>query len=382
MQNLKLIFVLCFVSIYSFSQVIEENLYSEALGKERELKILLPRGYSDQDKKAYPVIYVLDGDYLFEIVAGNVEYYSYWQDIPESIVVGVNQIDDRENDLMYSNQNSLPIDEGAEFFEFFGKELVQHIEKNYKTEPFRVVVGHGKTANFANYYLVREDPVYNGYVVISPDFAPEMSDYLEKRMGVLEQKIFYYMAASNKDIPFIMEDTKSLNTKISQIENTNLLYAYNEIDDANHYTTPAHAIPKALDKIFFTFQPISKEEYNKSILQLESSPVEYLIEKYQEIENLFGIEKQIIINDFNAIEAAIKKKEKWEYFEDLSKLAKQQYPETLLSNYYSAMYYEKIGKPKKAMKTYRDAYVMEEIGGITKDFMLEKADAIKADFGY
>lgn len=82
------------------------------------------------------------------------------------------------------------------------------------------------------------------------------------------------------------------------------------------------------------------------------------------------------------LEAAIKKKEKWEYFEDLSKLAKQEYPESLLANYYSAMYYEKIGKPKKAMKTYRDAYVMEEIGGITKDFMLEKADAIKADFGY
>ena len=72
MQNLKLLFVVCFVSIYSFSQVIEENLYSEVLGKDRELKILLPRGYSDQDKKAYPVIYVLDGDYLFEIVAGNV----------------------------------------------------------------------------------------------------------------------------------------------------------------------------------------------------------------------------------------------------------------------------------------------------------------------
>tara|TARA_R110002033_G_scaffold2_13_gene100 strand:- start:6281 stop:6385 length:105 start_codon:yes stop_codon:yes gene_type:complete len=34
------------------------------------------------------------------------------------------------------------------------------------------------------------------------------------------------------------------------------------------------------------------------------------------------------------------------------------------------------------MKTYQSAYILEEIGGITKDLMLEKADAIKEDFGY
>jgi hypothetical protein len=47
-----------------------------------------------------------------------------------------------------------------------------------------------------------------------------------------------------------------------------------------------------------------------------------------------------------------------------------------------ARYYEEIGEPKKAMKMYRSAYILEEIGGITKDLMLELADQIKADFGY
>ena len=34
------------------------------------------------------------------------------------------------------------------------------------------------------------------------------------------------------------------------------------------------------------------------------------------------------------------------------------------------------------MKTYQSAYVLEEIGGVTKDLVLEKAEEIKADFGY
>ena len=65
--------------------------------------------------KFIPVFVVLDGDYMFEAVAGNVDYYSYWEDMPESIIVGVNQINKRFDDCMYSEQNSLPIETGAEF---------------------------------------------------------------------------------------------------------------------------------------------------------------------------------------------------------------------------------------------------------------------------
>ena len=40
------------------------------------------------------------------------------------------------------------------------------------------------------------------------------------------------------------------------------------------------------------------------------------------------------------------------------------------------------GSQKKAMRTYQSAYMLEEIGGYTKDDMFERADQIKRDFGY
>jgi hypothetical protein len=141
-------------------------------------------------------------------------------------------------------------------------------------------------------------------------------------------------------------------------------------------------LPNALESIFHVFQPISKKEYQEVILKLDSSPVVYLQEKYQTIKDLFGIEKQILINDFKAIAAAIEKTEKFEYYEELGKIARNEHPKTLLGSYYTARFYEENGDPKKAMKTYQSAYILEEIGGITKDLMLEKADAIKTDFGY
>ena len=70
------------------------------------------------------------------------------------------------------------------------------------------------------------------------------------------------------------------------------------------------------------------------------------------------------------------------YFEELGKLARQEYSETLLGNYYLARYYEESGQSKKAMRTYQSAYMLEEVGGYTKDDMFERADQIKRDFGY
>jgi predicted alpha/beta superfamily hydrolase len=376
-----LILVVFFVKI-SQSQVITESIYSEKLDTDRNLKILLPRGYSNEDKKTYPLIVVFDGDYLFEPVAGNIDYYSYWEDIPEAIIVGIKQADQRVEDCMYSEQNSLPVETGADFFEFIGAELIPYIQDTYKVGRFKVAVGHDETANFINYYILKKEPVFNAYITISPDFAPEMEDYLIEQFKKTEEKLFYYLATSTNDVKHIKERTEAFDKRISAIENKNLLYNFNNFEGPSHYALPAHAIPNALESIFFVFQPISKKEYTESILKLDSSPVDYLLEKYQIINDLFGIEKQILINDFKAIAAAIKKKEKFEEFERLGKIARKQYPETLLGNYYLAQFYEKTGEPKKAMRTYRSAYILEEIGGITKDLMLDKADDIKADFGY
>ncbi|WP_336128001.1 alpha/beta hydrolase [Mesoflavibacter sp. CH_XMU1422-2] len=381
MKRFLLLLITLVLSNTLTSQTIYKEINSEKLGESRQLKIQVPRNYDTSDKK-YPVVVVFDGDYLFEIVAGNVDYAAYWEDMPEAIVVGINQYQKREADCYYSEQNSLPIETGAAFFEFVSMELIPFIDKNFRTENFKVAVGHGQTANFINYYLLKGVPLFQAYISLSPSLAPDMKTYLTEKMPKLEQKIFYYLAAANNDKGDIKEETEALAKSISSVENDNLLDHSEVFTDATHYSLPAQAIPKALQKIFLVFQPISLKEYKETVLNLEGNPVDYLKEKYETIETLFGIKKPILINDFKAIEAAIKKKEKYNYFEDLGNLARKEYPDTLLGHYYLGRFYEETGKSKKAMKTYQSAYVLQEIGGITKDLVLELAEQIKADFGY
>ena len=72
----------------------------------------------------------------------------------------------------------------------------------------------------------------------------------------------------------------------------------------------------------------------------------------------------------------------WDDYKGLSDLAYENYPGTMLGTYFEARYEEETGNPKKAMRTYQNAYGQEKIAFLNTDFMLAKADAIKKDFGY
>ncbi|MGM0391967.1 MAG: alpha/beta hydrolase [Bacteroidota bacterium] len=364
------------------SQIIHKEISSSKLGKERQLKIQLPRNYEQNKEKSYPVIIVLDGDYLFEPVAGNIDYYSYWEDIPEMIVVGINQSATRESDAYYDENTFLPSDTGAKFFEFIGMELMPFLDSNYRTAPFRVIVGHDFTSNFINYYLLKEKPLFRGYINLSPDLAPEMSNRITASLEKITEPIWYYLATSSEDISALKEPILKLDSQLKNINNKKLHYNFDNFQDATHYTLVGNAIPKAIEQIFKVYRPISIQDYNSILLQTSVSSYSYLVEKYETIQNLFGIDKQIRLNDFMAVYNAMEKTRKWEELKDLAKLANDHYPNTMLGTYFDARYDEEMGNPKRAMRSYQKAYGQQPISFLTVDFMLEKADQIKKDFNY
>jgi hypothetical protein len=246
-----------------------------------------------------------------------------------------------------------------------------------------MAVGHGKSANFINYFMFNISPVFNAYVALSPSLSYNMEENLTRRLGVESKaKTFYYLATATLDFKQNKNEAIALNSKISALENSTLLYAYDNFEDATHYSLVAQAIPKALQNIFIVFQPISMKEYKDYILPSEASPVAYLIEKYDMIESLFGIEKQILVNDFRAIAAAIENTEQFELYRDLAKLANTHYPDSTIASYYLARHYEELGRLKKAMNIYYSAYMLDDIEGYSKDDMLERADEIKTEYGY
>ena len=376
------IFILSLISLTSvLAQTKYELIDSERLG-DREIKIQLPRSYKLNNEAFYPLIVVLDGDYLFETIAGTVDYMAYWDDMPEAILVGINQDRTRSEDLYLSDEDHFPIRGGAKFYEFLGAELVPYMIDNYRVGKFKVAVGHGESANFINFLSFVKNPLFQAYIAMSPALTPLMSDNLIQRLPKVNSSLFYYMATAAEDFKDERKNILDLNDKLNAEEFKTLSYKFDDFKDHNHYSLVSSAIPSALQHIFGIYQPISRAEYKTKILSLESSPVNYLRQKYDRISSLFGIKKQILLNDFRATAAALNKKEAYKYYRDLAKLARKNYPKSLLGNFYMGRFYEGIGQPRKAIRAYQEAFVYDEIDGITKEDMLDRADRLKAEYDY
>ncbi len=380
MLKTKSLLLLFFLNI-SFSQTIYENFESDFLKDTRELKVQLPRNYNENLSKEYPLIIVLDGDYMFEAVSGSVDYLSYWGNIPESIIVGVNQINTRYDDCsVLDNIDFVPISSTANFYDFISEELIPYFDKNYRTTKFKVAVGHEATANFINYFLLNNKTSFSGFIAISPKFSYNMENYLIERFDKIKTNVFYYLASSDRDFKSIDERTKELSRNLNSSKNELISFKYKQYNNLTHYNLPIHSVSEGLEHVFATYSPINSIEYDSVLLNNTLSPVEYLINKYDNISNYYGINKSILVNDFRAIEKYIEESEQFKYYKDLSKLAIDKYPKTILGSYYMGLYYERSGDAIKAMHIYRSAYTLEDVAGITKDELLERADIISDDF--
>ena len=362
---------------------LNDTILSKYLNEKRAIEIQLPRSYEIESDKNYPLMIVLDGDYMFNIVSGSVDYLSYWGDIPENLVVGINQKDTRFQDSsVFDNITHTPISSTASFYDFIVNELIPYFSKKYRVSNFKVIVGQERTANFANFFLLKNVPQIRGVISISPKVSENMNRYLNENLSKTNSKIVYTLSSSKRDFESIFKNVSELTASLDSIENKNLRFESLIFDKENHYILPSVSVPNSIRSTYSMYSDIDKIEYDSIISKLETSPIDYLKNKYQLIKEFYDLDKTISMNDFMAIEEFIEENEFFNLYDELSELAKQEYPGTILPSYYKGRFIEETGDPKKAMYIYRSAYNMKEVKGLTKEYLLELAERIKEDFNY
>ncbi len=151
------------------------TIQSTILGEERELLIYLPAGYENSTQN-YPVLYLLDALTNFHHTTGTVQALARVGHSPDMIVVAVRNTD-RTRDLTPTNVRQqegedgpdFPTSGGADaFLRFFTEELIPQVEKDYRTAPFRILVGHSFGGLFAVHALFNAPTTFNATLAISP----------------------------------------------------------------------------------------------------------------------------------------------------------------------------------------------------------------------
>ena len=343
----------------SGQKTIYKKYDSEALNDTRDISIYLPKSYDKDSISNFPLAIVLDGHKLFDLYVGTSNYYSYQDNAPEQIVVGINMKDTRTKDAGYDIITSELTTDSKKFYRFIRDELVPFMEATYKTSPFLTIVGEGLTANFITHFLQEKYSIFNAYLCLNPslseDINTQIDSYKLRNLSREDNTFYFYLAgnphASSKKIAKIKNFGNFI--KSTEIDNFNVVFDKFS-NSPSSSSVSGEGISRAFAKVFEIYSGITVDEYNEKIKDLSPpDAISYLEIKYLDIEFLFGANIGIRKEDVFAIEDIILDKEDGDYLDDFGKMILKLFPSSEMGHYYLGKYYESGNDFKSALEQYR-----------------------------
>lgn len=373
-------YIYYYLLLFTFSvqaQITSLDIESSILGLTRTVDLFVPET-DDSDSQRMPLIVVLEGNEIFNIVVSNVQFLSKIGYMPKSIVVGIRQENMQVSlDCEMNKSTGQLTKRGYNFKQFITTDIVNRLSAKYDSSNVKIIIGKNKSANFVNYFVLDSDPIFTAYISITPSVPKSLIKPLSDRVTSLNRNISYYISNSQnipkgqkKAISLLTDEfSKQISPKFRLIEDK---FVY-----VDEFSASIYSIPRALERVFRVYQPISTREYREQILKSPKSPYDYLKNKYNDIFIQLNVEKRYTLNDIMAVFSATQKKSDIEGLFQLAELTIIEYPNTTMGHYFKGLAYEMEKNYKKALKSYERAYTFNPIDFITKEIVFSKIQSLK-----
>lgn len=186
----------------------EFTINSNILNEERTCFISLPDSYNESSdvERTYPIIILLDGMTHFKTASGIVHFMSASRIrnymMPETIIIAIENVD-RERDFTVTKIKTKRVNTmggGRNFLNFIEKELIPYVDKNYRTDPFRTLVGHSLGGLLALNSYIDENSMFDAYIAIDPSlwWDDEMRQHKVDAITPVSLNKKLYIATANQ----------------------------------------------------------------------------------------------------------------------------------------------------------------------------------------
>lgn len=264
-----LIVISVFISVASAAQFptvtipgSEERTINSSIvtGQEYKLQIMLPAGYNNGNKK-YPVVYVMDAQWDFPLVAALYGQQYFDGFIPALIIVGVtwggnhpNPDSLRARDYTPTNDKRLSQSGGAEkFLSVLQKEIFPFIEANYSADKTdRTLMGCSLGGLFTLYTLFTHPQLFQRYIAASPAFGWDngvINTYEKKYFessNAPSAKLFMCIGGVERSVPGF----ESLSKRMEGRKYTSLSMQSRVLQNTGHSGTKGEGYARGLQYVF------------------------------------------------------------------------------------------------------------------------------------
>ncbi|TAI49005.1 alpha/beta hydrolase [Flagellimonas allohymeniacidonis] len=331
------------------------SLFSKALNEDREVFISLPSNYNRNQHK-YPVIFVLDAEYLFEITNGIVKIKVSRNEMPESIVVGIPNSPGKRYDMAMP----LSYPDGRTFFgdadgkkikdylKFVGEELNNYLENNYKVNPHRTIIGMSPTFGPVLEAFWNQPDLFDGYIVLAAELAVKTTSgktIQERVLHAIQEpersKCAVYIGKASDDLKRRPKEEAlayvELNQRLERTANPKINYRIEILKNENHYGMATLGIKHGLENIYpFSTWTIPYRDFWEA-----RNPAKEIRQFYDKLSAQYGFEILPLEDSFYAAQTLsgtarrLKRQGKNKEAQEVLQLALKYYPN---SPYLKRMY--------------------------------------------
>jgi hypothetical protein len=269
------------------------ELQSEVLKEKRPYWVGLPESYENSDRP-YPVLYVLDGDGHFHHTTGTANFLASSGRIPEMIVVAIPNTTDRTRDLTppilkSADAERFPTGGKADnMLRFISDELMPQIEKDYRTAPYKVLVGHSFGGLFAVHALVHRPGMFDALLAISPSLWWDEQNLVTQAETYLKANPDYdatlYMTMGNEGGTMVGGAWKL--EAVLEESAPNMSWEFKRMVEEDHGSVPHRSTYYGLEFIFRDYK-----EIEDPLAMYNNGGLEAIAAHYERMEAKFGVKK-------------------------------------------------------------------------------------------
>ena len=148
----------------SADRTATHTITSKALGEERLIIVRTPPEYDPAGN--YPVVYLTDGEWNFELVASYLDYMIDNGGYPPLIVTGVTNVNRNRDYVPRADSNFDDTGSADDFLAFVRDEWVPFVAKNYPATEDRVLLGHSFGGVITLHTLFTEPDLFDAYIAL------------------------------------------------------------------------------------------------------------------------------------------------------------------------------------------------------------------------
>ncbi|RHW74601.1 alpha/beta hydrolase [Colwellia sp. RSH04] len=236
-------------------------IHSEIIGEDRPISVYIPKGVNEDD--SLYVIYLLDSEHHFHTVTGIVQSLVDYEQIPKTMVVGI-QTTNRPRDYLPAIngepktefqtfvKSKWPKSGQENFLKFLSDELFPFIDKKYSTYPHRTIIGHSNAGTLALSALFERPELFNNYLAISANGWWSYDEVIQnsKKLTATErnkQKLFLSVAGEGSRF---YTGTLELLTNMERNKPANLDWKFEHYPERTHMSGILPSVSSGLEYLY------------------------------------------------------------------------------------------------------------------------------------